>query len=283
MSPKKLLSAALVASAFLVSGVAGAATLVTFAPSATNGGAGALSATNANFQAVGFQSNLTSSLTINSNTGSNVLFQETGVIDITSFMSAANLPVNSGVGTAYHVFGNFSISGTGNWSGSTYTANSAGLNFVVNLIGDPGAIGGGDTFSLGTATLAPGPALAFATAFGSVANGDSGLALTSLTAMLNFTPAAGTAGVGGFFEAPVPLNLLLAVGNAGGNVLNTGYSVSAGGVVTFTTPTPGTNSGTANVTFEAQNRVPEPGALSLAGLALLGVALARKRKAAAKA
>lgn len=283
MSPKKLLSAALVASTLLVSGVASAATLVTFNPTALNGGAGQLSTNDPNFQAVGFQSNLSSSLVINSNGGSNVGFLETGTIDITSFVDASNTATALlNAGSDYHIFGNFTISGTGNWTGTTYTANQAGLSLVVNLIGDPGAIGGGDTFSLGTATLAPGPALAFAIAFGSVANGASGAAVTSLTADLNFTPAAGTTGIGGFFEAPDPLNLRLSVGNAGGNIQNTAYSVSAGGVVTFTTPIPGTNAGTANVTFVNQT-VPEPGALSLAGLALLGVAFARKRKPAAKA
>jgi len=281
MSPKKLLSAALVASTLFVSGVASAATLVTFAPSATNGGAGQLAAADPNFQAVGFQSNLFSSLTINGNAGNNVSFLETGTIDITSFQNALAQLVPTGVGTNYHIRGDFTISGTGNWSGTQYTANQAGLSFTVNLIGDPGAVGGGDEFSLGTATLAPGPALAFAIAFGNLAPGSSGNALTSLTADLLFTPAAGTTGVGGFFEAPAPFNLNLSVGNAGGNLQNTGYSVDAGGVVTFVNPLPGTNAGTANVTF-VNRPVPEPGALSLAGLALLGVAFARKRKPAAK-
>lgn len=280
MSPKKLLSAALVSSTLLVSGLASAATTVTFAPSATNGGAGTLNAAQANFQAVGFQSNLFSTLVVNSNSGSNVGFNETGVIDITSFVDASSVAVASGVGgSSYHIFGNFTISGTGNWAGTTYTANQAGLSFVVNLVGDPGVVGG-PTFNLGTATLAPGPALAFAIATGSLAPGASGSAFTSLTALLDFTPAAGTTGVGGFFEAPSPFTLALSVGNAGGNFLNTGYSVDAGGVVTFQNPITGTNPGTANVTFENRT-VPEPGALSLAGLALVGVAFARRRKAAA--
>ncbi|MBL0150807.1 MAG: PEP-CTERM sorting domain-containing protein [Ideonella sp.] len=79
----------------------------------------------------------------------------------------------------------------------------------------------------------------------------------------------------------MPLNLRISVGNAGGNAQNTGYSVSPTGVVTFTTPLAGTNAGTANVTFVQQ--IPEPGALSLAGLALLGLAFAGKKRKATTA
>lgn len=275
MFTRTLLSAALVTSSLLFTNLASAATTVTFNPAATNGAQALALSGDAQFQAVGFQSNLASVLTISGNSGVQT-FSETGTIDVTSFVNSANATVASGVFANYHIIGNFSISGSGIWSGSQYTANPAGLSFVVNLIGDPGALGG-PTINLGTATLVPGPAVAFAIAFGSLAPGSSGSALTSLTANMNFTPGPGTNGVGGFFVAPNPLNLLLSIGNAGGNPQNTGYTVAGNGSVSFTNPIPGTNSGTANVTFN-QQAVPEPGALSLVAVALLGVAFVSKRK-----
>jgi LPXTG-motif cell wall-anchored protein len=85
-------------------------------------------------------------------------------------------------------------------------------------------------------------------------------------------------GPNGFFQNINPPTLELAIGNAGGNSLNTQYTVNSNGTVTtFIVPAPGTNTGTANVTFEAAP-VPEPGVLSLAGIALLGAAGVSLRK-----
>ena len=288
MFQSKLLRVAVAASSLCVASLASAAPVanVTFNPYATNGGLGTVKGTlgtapPATFQAVGFASDLSSTLTINATTGSNVGFSETGRLDITAFKDASNASVVSGVGLAtdananYAIYGIFNLSGTGNWGGATYTANQAGLTFTVDLYADPS--GPAAAFHIGKAVVDLGaPAVAFAVAFGSLANGASGPALTSLSASLNFIPDAGTTGAGGFFQAPVPFHIGLAVGNAGGNTLNTGYSVSNSGVVTVGTPLPGTNPGTANVTFTA--KVPEPGALSLAGLALLGLGAAGRRR-----
>jgi hypothetical protein len=274
MFTKTLLSAALVTSSLFLTNLASAASTVTFAPSALNGAQNLALSADANFQAVGFQSNLSSVLTIAGNSGVQS-FSETGTIDVTSFMNSSNAMVSSGVFSNYRILGNFSLSGFGSWAGNLYTASPAGMSFIVNLIGDPGALGG-PTINLGSATLVPGSSIAFAVAFGSIAPNASGSALTSLSANLNFTPGPDTNGVGGFFVAPDPLNLLISVGNAGGNATNTGYQVSSTGVVTITNPIPGANSGTANATFV--HKVPEPGALSLAAIALLGVAYASKRK-----
>jgi hypothetical protein len=278
MSPKKLLSAALVTGSLLAATAVSAAVLVTLDPSATNAGAvgGTALSADAPFTATGFQSNLNATLVISTNAGA-ANFVETGTIDITSFAGGSG---PGGVFANYRILGNFTLTGSGSWTGSNFNAAPGTVSLVLNLIGDPGALGGGDAFSLGTATLAPGPALAFAIAAGSVAPGSSGSAITSFSASLDFAPAVGTTGPGGFFNNPNPFILDLAVGNAGGNFLNTGYSVDAGGVVTFTTPTPGSNPGTANITFEA-NRIPEPGALSLAGVALLIAGIASRRKAKA--
>ncbi|MBI5256437.1 MAG: hypothetical protein HY855_08060 [Burkholderiales bacterium] len=282
MSLKRLLSAALVTSSLLAAGAATAATLVTLNPSATNGlgAAGVVSGADGPFQAVGFQSNLYSTLTIGGNTGVQG-FLETGYIKITSFMNSSNGVVASGVNSNYGIIGNFTLSGVGAWAGNFFNMSPVGVSMVVNLLGDPGNDGVGPMVNLGTATLASSPSpVAFAIAFGSTALGATGDALTSLSANLQLTPAPGTTGVGGFFEAPIPFNIQLAVGNAGGNSANTSYTVDATtGVVTVITPKgPGVNPGTANATF-----VPEPGALSLAALALIGVGVATRRKARAQA
>ena len=284
MSIRKFALAAVAAGAMLVSGAASAALSATLNPMAQNGlgAAGVLSATTAAFQAVGFASDLSSTLTIATNTGVSS-YMETGSIEISDFKTGvgnANALSNVGtnVGNLYRIFGNFTLTGLGGWTGSQFTAAPGTNTFTLNLFGKANA---GAAFSLGTATLNnASPSLAFAIAFGSVAPGSFGTALTSLTAGLHFVPASGTEGAGGFFQAPSPFDIDLAVGNAGGNQLNTGYSVSAGGVVTYVTPIPGTNQGTANVTFS--NHVPEPGALALVGLALVGAAVAGRRKAAAQ-
>ncbi|MBL0150806.1 MAG: hypothetical protein IPP87_19815 [Ideonella sp.] len=203
MSPKKLVSAALVTGAMFVTGAASAATLVTFSPTATNGAQALALSADANFQAVGFQSNLYSNLVINGNSGVQA-FSETGLIDVTSFMSAANTTVASGVGSNYHVFGNFTISGFGSWTGSQFTMSPGGLSFSVALTGDPGAVGG-PVVNLGTASLAPGNPIAFAIAFGSVAAGSSGSALATLSADLNFTPGRAPVGLAAFSRHPCRL------------------------------------------------------------------------------
>lgn len=279
MSPSKILSAALVAGTMFGASIASAAVLVTLNPQADNGlGANGVIGTNAAFQAVGFQSNLSSNLVINGNTGV-TSYSETGTITITSFQDALNNTVVSGVGIpgGYQLVGNFTLTGFGSWAGSQFNALPGSNNLTLNLQAISQT---SQTINLGTATLNPAsPAIAFAIAFGAggVSAGASGSALTSLTAGLNFTPAAGTEGANGFFQAPNPFYINLSVGNAGGNPSNTAYSVSPSGVVTFVTPTPGANQGTANVTFVAP--VPEPGALALVGVALAGLGLFTRRKA----
>lgn len=295
MSIRKFALAAVAAGAMLVSGAASAALIATLNPMAANVpctivvgvGPCVLSATTAAFQAVGFASDLSSTLTIATNTGVSS-YMETGSIEISDFKTGvgnANALSNVGtnVGNLYRIFGSFTLTGLGSWGPSSpfvnqFSAAPGTSTFVLDLFGKAN---GGPTFRLGTATLNnASPQVAFAISFGSVATGSTGSALTSLTAGLHFVPAVGAEGAGGFFQAPTPFDIDLAVGNAGGNTLNTGYSVSAGGVVTYVTPLPGANQGTANVTF--QNHVPEPGALALVGLALIGAAVAGRRKTAAQ-
>ena len=282
MRSKNYVAAALASAAVLLAGVAHAAVqTVDFSPQATNHGAGAIGTAN-NFSAVGFQSNLTSTFTILGTSGVSAV-TETGFINLTSFQDATANPVVSGVNSNYTIGATFSLTGTGLWAGNVINLNPIGAALNVNLYANGAANNPATGTLIGTASLnSAAPAVAFAAAFGSLANGSSGTALTSLTASLFFTPVAAYTGpgpTGGFFQAPFPLNIQLSIGNAGGNTTNTSYSVS-GTTVTIINPTPGTNQGTANVTFVSA--VPEPGALSLAGLALVGMAVASRRKAKAR-
>lgn len=280
MFKRNSLTALLGAAAIGLLGTAHAAPIqsVDFSPTATNNGLGAIG-TAANFSAVGFQSNLTSSFTILGTSGVSAV-SETGFINLTSFQDATANPVVSGVNSNYTIGATFSLSGVGLWSGNTITLNPAGASLNVNLYANGLANDPSTGTLIGTASLdSAAPAVAFAAAFGSLASGSSGSALTSLTASLFFAPVASYTGpglTGGFFQAPFPLNIELSIGNAGGNTTNTSYSVS-GTTVTIINPSAGANQGTANVTFVSA--VPEPGALSLAGLALVGLAFASRRKA----
>jgi hypothetical protein len=167
---------------------------------------------------------------------------------VTSFVDAGSVAVASGLNSAYKIKATNSLSGSGSWSGSTFTAGSD-LSFGLDLFASD--MSNLNAVALGSGTLdATAPSLSFAIAAGSLAAGASGNGFTSLTASLLFTPAAGTTGSNGFFNV-APSTFDLAFGNAGGNFANTGYSVSPTNVVTFNTPLPGTNPGTANVGFQS--------------------------------
>ena len=139
MSTKNFFAAALVTGSMFIAGAAsGAASPVTLNPMAANGGLGVLSATDAAFQAVGFQSNLTASLVISGNAGVQT-FSETGQLDITQFSNPG--PVASGVFTNYRILGNFTLTGSGSWAGNVYTATPGTVSLALTLVGDPGALG----------------------------------------------------------------------------------------------------------------------------------------------
>jgi hypothetical protein len=278
MKTLTVLKAALATTAF-VSCSAFSAAVLTLNPQANNGLGvnGIIDAATPAFQTVGLQSNLTGSLVIAGNSGAQ-LFSETGNIAVTSFQDALNNTVASGVFTNYQINGAYTITGGGAWAGNVFNVAPGGLSVSLVLTAISATA---QVINLGTATLAPGLAVAFAVAAGTLNPGDSGVGLTSFSATLDFTPAAGTTGANGFFQAPSPFAINLAVGNAGGNTLNTGYSVAADGKVTFVVPTAGANQGTANITFV--NKVPEPGVLSLLGVVLIGAGVAGKRKFGAKA
>ena len=83
----------------------------------------------------------------------------------------------------------------------------------------------------------------------------------------------------------MPFNIGFSVGNFGGNASNTTYVVNGSGQVVvsapgscpITAPVGTCNTPTGNLTFLVE--VPEPGALSLAALALIGAGVVTRRKA----
>lgn len=284
MFTKKLMSAAVMTGAVLMSGVASAG-VVTLNPEGNgvqNGGPFI-----APFDTTGGTLQLgtataPSTLTIAGNSGIQS-FSEAGTIYINSFtFGASNTPIG-GVGQPgnYSVFGTYTLSGAGLWGGSVYTASTTGLIFNLNLFAQP-PVGG--PITLGTGSLIANPTnFAVALLGNGTAPGTNGTANTVLSAVLGFNPAPGTTGAGNFFEAPVPFDININVGSLGGNFGNTSYSISAGGVVTISTPTANQSPSTGNFTFTTNSTVPEPNALSLAGIALVGIAFLARRKTAKKA
>jgi len=285
------IAAALFTAGSLVASVAFADT-VTLNPSAPNTGAvngSALSGTNGAFNTDKATTNFGSILTINSApvVGASASFTETGFFLVDAFSGAPS----SGVGINYNVYALFTITGTGTWLAPTfYSGNLAGLNISVSIYGSPGSASvnpftpgvgqfgitpDASDFLLGTATLNT-PVTAFATL------GPGTGATTTFNATLDFTPAAGTTGINGFWTAPTPFDVALStsatgIPPTGGN--GTTYAVSGGKTTITTNVTPlKAGSGSGNILFSVNN-VPEPGALALVGIALAGLGIASRRKA----
>lgn len=260
MSPKKLLSAAAAAGLLFTAVAVHANAIVTINPQATNGGAGQVDPTEAAFNTTGFIGSLGAVLNIFADNS----FSETGRVAVTDWQfNNANL--NTNVANTYNIFADFTLTGTGSWLGNQYTANQAGAILSFSLGADTNMDGVVDIV-LGSGSLDNSyPAIAFALIFASPS------ALTSFSATVDFTPAAGTTGADGFFKAPIPFSIDIFAGNVGGTTNDTTWVLN-NGVYTITTV-----GGSGNFDF-VQNQVPEPSALALAGLALVGVAVAGRRK-----
>jgi hypothetical protein len=271
MYTKKLISAAMMTGTLVLSGVAGAAT-VTLDPQ--NNGIDPLVGP---FQTTGGTLQLgtptaPSTLTIAGNSGVQG-FTESGTIYINTFTNGSSTTVGAG---NYSIFGTYTLSGVGDWVLPTqFTASQTGLIFNLSLsaVTSTSAV-----VPLGTASLVGDPTnFAFALLGGLPTDGTSGPANTDFAAVLGFNPDPGTTGPTGFFQLPVPFDIDINVGSLGGNTGNTLYSVSSTGVVTVVTPTAGESPSTGNFTFTPL-AVPEPDALSLAGIALVGLAVVSRRK-----
>ena len=307
MFVKKLLAVSLVTSALLAS--AGAyADVITLNPQAPNTGASCPTApctidpNIAAFQTDNLHGNLTSVLQINglfSAPGPTpATWTESGTITLSEAL-LNNLAQNSGFGRAsalmggqYDIYLTFLSSGSGIWATSNnflatnvatldvqvWASPTSGTSFTNGTPSnstDPtgGATPGNNDFLIATASVIADPTNS---GTASIGNGSSGTAQTSLAALLDFEPVAGTTGPSGFFELPNPF--LVNFGSSSStNVfestfLTTGSGATGNVVITTSVAT----AGTSNITPEFR-AVPEPGMLSLVGVSLLalGIGLGR--------
>lgn len=228
-----------------------------------------------------------SSISINTQTGA---FTEVGVLNVLNFLNGGVTVPSPGLGSAsgpsaaYSLYVAFNASGfqsaiptvvgnsaTGQFTSLSYqligtTAGSPPLSFAVSngsvVTTDPGT-----NVVLATGTLVPGTGFVTLT---KTANGFSPTANVNLNfnECLGVTAAGCTANESGFFVAPTG-GLTLQIGNFSANDQ----------VAQLVTPTGNTaylnlNGGAGNLTFA----VPEPSAIAVFGVALLGLGMAARRR-----
>jgi len=287
---KKLSAVVGVAALVGVSGGAYAAASATFNPSAGNGDPAnkTVFAGQSAFTFNSIQTSLASQLDVNSAPGAGgvVGWQESGSLIFNTYNGGLQYQGNRTYGGgAYDIYGIFTGSGTGGWAANQFTVTGIS-GFTINIYASPaagtallagtptsgtqangGITAGSKDFLLGTAT--------FAGSFGGTnaqVNLD-GTAATQLTATFNFSPAsAAYTGIGGFFQAPTPFNLTLSASGSS-NSFQSVYAVNGTGTHIVTAA-----GGGATGNIRLVNNVPEPTALSLVGLALVGAAAASRKK-----
>jgi hypothetical protein len=298
MKLRNLSGALLAAGLMSLTGAAHAALTITLNPSACNGDCSTkqIDAATGAFTANSIQTSLSSMLDIGAATGTGIGWSESGALIFNTYNNGSQHNDNrTFAGNNYDVYGIFQGSGIGDWSGNQFNVTGIG-GFSINIYASPatgtaltlatptsgtqangGVTGGSKDFLLGTAT--------FAGSFGGT-NAQLGNALfcglapancatTQLSALFAFTPASASyTGVGGYFQAPTPFILQLN-GSGSSNAGQSLYTSDASGIHIATAAGAGA---TGNITPE--QAVPEPSALALAGIGLLGLAAARKRKGA---
>ena len=269
MKIQKLLPVAIAAISIFAAATVQAGAIVTIDPQANNGGAGAVDLTEPAFNTDGFLGSLGSVLTISGLAGAQT-YSEVGRIQVSDFqLNNANL--NTNVSNTYDLYADFTLSGSGAWTANNFQANLFG-NVLAFSLGADIDMNGTVDIALGTGTLSNAfPAVAFAVIFPPIGP-LLAPALTSFSATVEFSPAAGTEGIGGFFRAPTPFSIDIFAGNVGGTLNDTTYVVNGDGSVAITTV-----GGSGNFDF-VNRQIPEPSSLALIGLALAGAGFASRRK-----
>jgi hypothetical protein len=176
------------------------------------------------------------------------------------------LNLNTNVASTYNLYADFTLTGAGQWATPTNFFASPFGNVLAFSFGADVDNDGIVDIALGSGTLNN----SFSS-FAFVTLGLGSSALTGFSATVDFTPAPGTEGVGGFFRAPTPFSVDIFAGSVGGSFNDTSYVTNGDGSISITTV-----GGSGN--FDFVNQVPEPSSLALVGLALAGVGFASRRK-----